>query len=96
MNPKFYPRIPAIRMICLTKLSELKVTPSFCFLFKIPDNLTATKGCLSLFHYSIDMKKAVNLSISCRNSAFLLENYNKNTFFLNEMDKLTAVFMSIE
>ena len=25
-------------------LSELKVTPSFCFAFKIPDNVTATKG----------------------------------------------------
>ena len=27
---------------------------------------------------------------------FLLENFNKNMFFLHEMDKLTAVLMSIE
>ena len=42
------------------------------------------------------MRTAVNLFISCRKNAFLLENFNKNMFFLNEMDKLTAVVMSIE
>ena len=28
--------------LMLLSLSELKVTPSFCFAFKIPDNPTAT------------------------------------------------------
>ena len=54
------------------------------------------KGCLSLFHHSIDMRTAVNLSISCRKNMFLLENFNKNTFFLHEIDKLTVVLMSIK
>ena len=57
---------------------------------------TGIKGCLSLFHHSIDMRTDVNLSISCRKNMFLLENFNKNKFFLHEMDKLTSVLMSIE
>ena len=37
----------------LPSLLELKVTPSFCFAFKIPDNLTATNvgGQLKSFTY---------------------------------------------
>ena len=58
--------------------------------------LRHTKGCLSLFHNSIDIRTAVNLFISCRKNVFLLENFNKNSFFLHEMDKLMAVLMSIE
>ena len=44
----------------------------------------------------IDMRATVNLSISCRKDMFLLENFNKNTFFLHEMDKLTVVLMSMK
>ena len=54
------------------------------------------KGCLSLFHHSIDMRTAVNLSISCRKNVLLLKLSEKNTFFLHEMDKLTAVLMSMK
>ena len=55
-----------------------------------------SKGCLFLFHHSVDMRTDVNLSISCRKNMFLLENFNKNKFFLYEIDKLTAVLMSLE
>ena len=54
------------------------------------------KGCISLFHHSIDMRADVSLSISCWKNMFLLENFNKIMFFLHEMDKLTSVLMSIE
>ena len=53
-----------------------------------------TKGRLSLFNLFIDMRTTVSLSISCGKNVFLLENFNKNTFFLHEMDKLTVVLMS--
>ena len=33
------------------------------------------------FNHFIDMRTTVNLSISCRKNVFLLENFNKNTFF---------------
>ena len=56
----------------------------------------SAKGCLFLFHHSIDMRTAVTLSISCRKNMFLLENFNKNKFFLHEMDKVMSVLMSIE
>ena len=42
------------------------------------------------------MRPTVSESISCRKNVFLFENFNKNTFFLHEMDKLTVVLMSIE
>ena len=42
------------------------------------------------------MRPTVSESISCRKNVFLLENFNKNTFFLHEMDKLTVVLMSIK
>jgi hypothetical protein len=35
-------------------LSELKVTPSFCFAFKIPDDVTASNT-----HYSVVMNREV-------------------------------------
>ena len=54
------------------------------------------KGRLSLFNLFIDMRTTVSLSISCGKNVFLLENFNKNTFFLHEMDKLTVVLMSIK
>ena len=38
-----------------------------------------TKGCLSLFHHSINMRTAMNLSISCRNNVFLLERHVVST-----------------
>ena len=53
-----------------------------------------TKGRLSL--YFIDMRTTVSLSISCGKNVFLLENFNKTTFFLYEMDKLTVVLISIK
>ena len=41
------------------------------------------------------MRTTVSLSISCgKKNVFLLENFNRNTFFLHEMDKLTVVLMS--
>ena len=57
---------------------------------------THTKGRSILFNHFIDMKATVNLSISCRKKRVLMENFNKNTFFLHEMDKLTVVLMSIK
>ena len=39
------------------------------------------KGCLSLFHHSIDMRTLVNLSISCRKNMFLLKFSNKKHVF---------------
>ena len=50
------------------------------------DNVT---GRLILFNHFIDMRTTVNY-------LFLLENLNKNKFFLHEMDKLTVVLMSIK
>ena len=55
-----------------------------------------TKVCLSLFNVFIDMRTTVTLSISCGKKVFLLENFNKNTFFPHEMDRLTVVLMSIK
>ena len=42
------------------------------------------------------MRTTVRLSILCRKNVFLLKFSNKNTFFPNEMDKLTVVLMSIK
>ena len=42
------------------------------------------------------MRTTVRLSISCRKNVFLLKFSNKNTFFPNEMDKLTVVLMFIK
>ena len=42
------------------------------------------------------MRPTVSGSISCRKNEFLLKFSNRNTFFLHEMNKLTAVLMSIE
>jgi hypothetical protein len=58
--------------------------------------LNCVKGCLSLFHHSIDMRTALGLSISCRKNLFLLKFSNKNSFFPHEMDKLTVVLTSIK
>ena len=55
-----------------------------------------TKGPSILFNLFIDMRTTVSLSISCRKNVFLMENFNKNTFFLYETDKLTVVLMSIK
>ena len=43
--------------------------------------ISADKGRLSLFNIFIDMRTTVSLSISCGKNMFLLENFNKNTFF---------------
>ena len=40
-------------------LSELKVTPSFCFPFKIPDDLTAT----STYKHAIQMQCDGDVSV---------------------------------
>ena len=63
---------------------------------KINAGIHFAKGCLSLFHHSIDIRTDVNWSISYRKKMFLLENFDKNMFFLHEMDELTSVLMSIE
>ena len=59
-------------------------------------NLKWTKGHLFIFNHFIDMRTTVSLSISSRKNVFLLTFSNKNTFFPNEMDKLTVVLMSIK
>ena len=59
----------------------------------------STKGRSILFNHFIDMRTlrtTVNFSISCRKNVFLLENFNKNTFFVHEMNKLTVVLKSIK
>ena len=61
-----------------------------------PTSTVSTKGRSILFNYFIDMRTIVRLSISCRKNVFLLKFSNKNTFFPNEMDKLTVVLMSIK
>ena len=50
-----------------------------------------TKGCLSLFHHSIDMRTALIYPFHV-----FVGKFQQNTVFLHEMDKLTAVLMSIE
>ena len=55
-----------------------------------------TKGHLFSFNHFMDMRTTVSLSISCRKNVFVLENFNKNAFFLHEMDTLTVVLMSIK
>ena len=60
------------------------------------DSKLLAKGHSILFNHFIDMRTTVNLSILCRKNLFLLENFNKNTFFLHEIDKLTVVLMSIK
>ena len=42
------------------------------------------------------MRTTVNLSILYRKNVFLLENFNKYTIFLHEMDKLTVVLIPIK
>ena len=58
--------------------------------------ISYTKGRSILFNHFIDMRTTLNLSISCRKNEYLLENFNKNTFFLHEMYKLRVVLMSIK
>ena len=54
------------------------------------------KGRSILFNHFIDIRTTINLFISCRKDVFLLENFNKNMFFLHEMDTLTVVLISIK
>ena len=63
---------------------------------KYKQKSNGAKGRLSLFNLFIDMRTTVSLSISCRKNLFLVKNFNKNTFSLYEMDKLTVVLMSIK
>ena len=60
---------------------------------------SSSTGRLSLFNHFIDMRTTVILSISCGKNMFLLENFNKNTFFIHDMDKLKGcshVYIMIE
>ena len=52
-------------------LSELKVTPSFCFAFKIPDNVAAsnTYGSLDFFSEASTAQKNLGLKIHIINVA---------------------------
>ena len=72
----------------------------FCFPIGIPwtipfqfRNHLVTKGRSILFNHFIDMRKTVNLSISCRKNVVLLKFSNKNTLIPHEMDKLTDVMI---
>ena len=47
----------------------------------LPYLIHDSKGCLSLFNLFIDMRTTVRMSISCGKNLFLLENFNKDTFF---------------
>ena len=65
-------------------LSELKVTPSFCFAFKIPDNVTATSK------YSLDssnIKIAANVIKPMKNFTFDFTDYPGNGYETVEFHK---------
>ena len=83
-----YQPAPALHMLSFENfvksmpqsLSELKVTPSFCFAFKIPDDVTAS----NVYMYS----RTFFGSFLNRPSALVVESYNVVKY------KKTAVFLT--
>ena len=55
-------------------LSELKVLPSFCFAFKIPDDVTATRLCILLLISSSEDKIWLHLMTKVHSKYFNMLN----------------------
>ena len=78
-------------------LSELKVTPSFCFAFKIPDNVTATNYIAILIQLSLlksfSNHEVVSMKIFSKNFSCLLKTAVAALMFLGK--KCQQLFFAV-